>query len=152
MSDLDTFDRAILALLQNDNHTPLRVIAEQVHLSTAAVQRRIRSLQDRGIIAANIAVVAPDRVGKVITILVEVQAERTHLDTLDALRAHLSGPEIQQCYYVTGDADFVLVMNVADMSEYDAVCRRLFYENKDIKWFRTMVVMDRVKVGLSVPV
>ncbi len=152
MSDLDSFDRAILKVLQVDNRTPLRAIAEQVNLSTAAVQRRIRSLEDRGIITANIAVVDPSSVGRVITLLVEVQAERTQLDTLDSIRAKLSGPEVQQCYYVTGDADFLLVVTVASMVEYEALCRRLFYENTDVKWFRTMVVMDRVKVGLSVPV
>jgi DNA-binding Lrp family transcriptional regulator len=80
-----------------------------------------------------------------------VHAERTHLEDLDAMKAHLSGPEIQQCYYVTGDADFVLVVTVATMADYEALAGRLFYKNKNVKWFRSIVVMDRVKVGLTLP-
>ncbi|MBS0450021.1 MAG: Lrp/AsnC family transcriptional regulator [Proteobacteria bacterium] len=149
---LDAYDRQLLVILQKDNRTPLRVLAEQVHLSTAAVQRRIRRMEDAGVITANAAVVDPDKVGQAITILVEVHAERTQTPDLDAMKAALSGPEVQQCYYVTGDADFVLVLTVSTMAEYEALARRLFYDNKNVQWFRTVVVMDRVKVGLNVPV
>ena len=55
-ADLDAFDRAILALLQRDNLMPQRLIAEQVNLSAPAVQRRIKRLQETGVIAANVAV------------------------------------------------------------------------------------------------
>lgn len=68
------------------------------------------------------------------------------------MKAHLLGPEVQQCYYVTGDSDFVLVLTVATMAEYESIARRLFYEQKNIKWFRIIVVMDRVKIGLSLPI
>jgi len=150
--ELDSFDRAILNRLQADNTTPLRVIGEQVNLSTAATQRRIRRLEDRGVIQANTAVIDPESVGRPITILVEVQAERTRSADLDAMKGELSGPEVQQCYYVTGDADFMLVLTVASMADYEALARRLFYENPNVKLFKTIVVMDRVKVGLTVPI
>lgn len=70
---LDSFDRAILDLLQRDNTLPQREIAEAVHLSTPAVQRRIKRLQDSGVIAANVAVVAAAKVGRPLTIIVEVR-------------------------------------------------------------------------------
>lgn len=149
---LDGYDRQILNALQLDNRMPLRVIAEKVHLSTAAVQRRIRRMEDAGTISANVAVIDPDSVGQVITILVEVHAERTRSPDLAALKQTFSGPEIQQCYYVTGDADFVLVLTVSSMSEYELIARDLFDENENVKWFRTVVVMDRVKTGLTVPI
>jgi DNA-binding Lrp family transcriptional regulator len=148
---LDAFDRAILALLQVDTRTPLRRIGEQVHLSTAATQRRIRRLEEQGVIQAHTAVLDPASVGQAITLLVEVQAERTHGADLDAMKAAFSGPEIQQCYYVTGHADFMLVLTVATMADYEGLARRLFHENRNVKWFKTTVVMDRVKVGLAVP-
>ena len=151
-TDLDRFDHAILNRLQQNNTTPLRVISREVNLSTAAVQRRVRRLEELGVIQANAAVIDPVRVGLPITIIVEVYAERTHIDDLGAMKAHLSGPEIQQCYYVTGDADFVLVVTVPTMADYEALATRLFYENKNVKWFRSMVVMDRVKVGLTLPI
>lgn len=148
---LDSFDRQLLVELQQDNRTPLRVLADRVHLSTAAVQRRIRRMEDEGVISANTVVVDPDSVGKVITILVEVHADRVQVADMDALKKALSGPEVQQCYYVTGESDFVLVLTVNSMAEYDSHARRLFHSNPAIKWFRTIVVMERVKVSLAVP-
>jgi DNA-binding Lrp family transcriptional regulator len=149
---LDDFDRAILAIIQKNNLTPLRAIGAQVHLSAAAVQRRIQRMQEEGVIIANVAVVDPDKLGRPITILVEVHTERTPLDNLATMREALAAPGVQQCYFVTGDADFVLVLNVATMGEYHAWARSFFDANRNVKWYRTIVVMDRVKVGLEVPV
>jgi DNA-binding Lrp family transcriptional regulator len=118
---LDVFDRQLLLEVQQDNRMPLRLLAEKVHLSTAAVQRRIRRMEEAGVISSNVAVVSPPSVGKVITLLVEVQAERTQTADLDELKKSLSGPEVQQCYYVTGEADFMLVMTVHSMTEYEAL-------------------------------
>ncbi len=71
---------------------------------------------------------------------------------IDAVkREFASAPEVQQCYYVTGEADFVLVIVVPTMTDYEALTRRLFFGNDNVKRFRTLVAMDRVKVGLSVP-
>ncbi|MGF1724849.1 Lrp/AsnC family transcriptional regulator [Photobacterium nomapromontoriensis] len=149
---VDSFDRAILRILQKDNTTPLRVVAEQVHLSTASVQRRIKRLEDSGVIKANSAIIAPEKVGQIITILVEVHTVRTQASDMEEMKKLFSGPEIQQCYYVTGEADFMLVLTVANMAEYEAISGRLFYNNPNVKWFRTIVVMDRVKVSLDTPI
>ncbi len=147
---LDSYDYAILDVIQADNKTPLKTIAERVNLSTAAVQRRLRRLEDEGVITRNIAVIDPNAVGQPITIVVEVTTERTHIEALDAMRALFRTPEVQQCYYVTGEADFVLIVTVATMDEYEALARKLFYENRNVKMFRSMVALDRVKVGLGV--
>jgi DNA-binding Lrp family transcriptional regulator len=148
---LDKFDRAILELVQRDNTTALRLIAEQVNLSTAAVQRRIKRMEEKGIITGNVAIVDPTPVGRPITIIVEVMTERTSLDELEKMKAHFAVPEVQQCYYVTGEVDFVLVLTVASMQEYQVLARRLFAENANVTWFKTIVALDRVKVGLEVP-
>ncbi|EXJ12422.1 Lrp/AsnC family transcriptional regulator [Nitrincola nitratireducens] len=147
---LDKFDYALLERLQKDCHTPLRELAEVVHLSTASVQRRIQKLKEAGYIQANVAVLDPEKLGQVITIVVEVHAEKTQAADLDVLKKTFSGPEIQQCYYVTGDADFLLVLTVPSMSAFQAICDRLFHSNPNVKWFRTIVVLDRVKVGMEV--
>lgn len=152
-ADLDRFDFAILDILQRDNATPQRTIGEAVHLSAPAVQRRIKRLEESGVIQANVAVVDPALVGRPVTVLVEVQVESERVDLLDAAKASFAAaPEVQQCYYVTGEADFILVLTVATMGEYEAVTRRLFFENHNVKRFRTFVAMGRVKVGLSVPI
>jgi Lrp/AsnC family leucine-responsive transcriptional regulator len=152
-ADLDRFDLDILEILQRDNLTSQRAIGEAINLSAPAVQRRIKKMEEAGVIKANVAVIYPPSVGQAITILVEVHVESERIDLLDATKARLAAaPEVQQCYYVTGDADFILVVTVPTMSAYEALTRRLFFENANVKRFRTLVVMDRVKVGLTVPI
>ncbi|WP_447927528.1 Lrp/AsnC family transcriptional regulator [Vreelandella sp. EE27] len=147
---LDDYDRSLLKHLQQECQTPLRELAETVHLSTASVQRRIQRLKKEGYIKANVAVLDPDKLGQVITIFVEVRADKTHAADLDALKARFSGPEIQQCYYVTGEADFMLVLLVPSMRRFQQICDALFHENPNVKWFRTLVALDRVKSTLEV--
>lgn len=132
--DLDAFDRAILAILQKDNTTPQRAIGEAVNLSAPAVQRRIRRMEERGVIRANVALVDPAKVGHPITIFVEVEVESERAELIDAAkRGFAAVPEVQQCYYVTGEADFILVVTVATMADYEALTRRLFFENNNVK-------------------
>lgn len=96
---LDSFDRAILDLLQRDNTLPQREIAESVHLSTPAVQRRIKRLQDSGVIAANVAVVAAAKIGRPLTIIVEVRVVSEQRDRVAPFRRRVQDdPAVQQCY------------------------------------------------------
>lgn len=149
---LDSFDLAILSILQRDSSTPQRVIGEAVNLSAPAVQRRIRRMEEAGVIQAHVAIVDPAQVGQPITIFVEVEVISETAELIDAAkREFASAPEVQQCYYVTGEADFVLVVVVPTMTAYEALTRRLFFGNNNVKRFRTFVAMDRVKVGLTVP-
>ncbi|MDS7928338.1 Lrp/AsnC family transcriptional regulator [Acinetobacter sp. V102_4] len=148
---LDKFDLALLELLQKDCHIPLRELADAIHLSTASVQRRIQKLGENGYIIGNIAVLDPDKLNQVITILVEIRVNKTHATDLDDLKKSFSGPEIQQCYYVTGEADFMLVLLVPSMSRFQKICDELFHNNSNVEWFKTTVVLDRVKVTLEVP-
>jgi len=148
---LDEFDRKILAILQADNMTPQRTIGEAINLSAPAVQRRIKRLTEAGVIRANVAVVDPEAVGQPITIFVEIEVFSETAEQIESAKREFAGtPEIQQCYYVTGEADFILVVVVPTMADYEALTRRLFFGNNNVKRFRTFVAMDRVKVGLAV--
>jgi Lrp/AsnC family leucine-responsive transcriptional regulator len=149
---LDAFDLKILSLLQKDNMTPQREIGEAVNLSAPSVQRRIKRMTEDGVIRANVALVDPDAVGRSITIFVEVEVISETADQIDAAKLQFAAePAIQQCYYVTGEADFILVVLVSSMAEYEALTKRLFFGNNNVKRFRTSVSMDRIKVGLTVP-
>ena len=149
---LDRFDLAILDILQTDNTTPQRVIAQAVNLSAPAVQRRIKRLQDTGVIRANVAVLDPAKVGKPLTIVLEVHLDNERPDRTAPLRARIAAEDaVQQCYGVTGEADYLLVVTVASMEDYDALTRRLFEGDDNIKRFRTSVTLARLKTGLRVP-
>jgi DNA-binding Lrp family transcriptional regulator len=150
---LDNFDRAILRIVQQNAKTPQRKIAERVNLSPAAVQRRVAAMEDAGIIAANVAIVDTAAVGMAITSIVEVHLTDERIATVDAAKALFrTAPEVQQCYYVTGGISFVLVIVTPDMVAYEATTRRLFAENDAITSFRSLIVLDRVKVGAEIEI
>jgi len=150
---LDEFDRQILAILQKDNLTPQRKIGEAVNLSAPAVQRRIKRMTETGVIHANVAIVDPAALGHPITIFVEVEVISETAEQIEnAKREFAAIPEIQICYYVTGEADFVMMITVPSMAAYEALTKRLFFGNNNVKRFRSFVAMDRIKAGLGVPV
>lgn len=153
MTPLDDFDRAILRLLQRNNQTPQREIGAAVNLSAPSVQRRIKRMEEEGVIRANVAQLAPEAVGLPLTIVVEVELVSETPSDVDAAKASFrAAPEVQQCHYVTGQADFVLIVVVPNMAAYEDLTRRLFFQSGNVKKFRTMVSMDAVKVGTALAV
>ena len=149
--EVDSFDLKILRILQADNTTTHRRIGDEVALSPAAVHRRIRKLTEAGIIADNVSVIAPEKVGRPITIITDVSLERERASDLAALKKQfLNTPQVQQCYYVTGESDFILILNVKDMKEYEELTETLFFAHENIIRFRTYVAMDRVKTSMQV--
>lgn len=152
MTQLDEFDRKILQLVQVDNLMPQREISERVGLSAPAVARRLQRLRATGVIKRDIPVVNEGALGRPLTIVVEVATENERLDLIDEMkRRFASCPQVQQCYYVTGETDFILVMNVSDMDEYTSLTRQLFFKGGNVKSFRTCVAMEKVKTDGPVP-
>lgn len=150
MTPLDSFDLAILRILQRNNQTPQRQIGEAVNLSAPSVQRRIRRMEAAGVIAANAAQIAPEAVGLPLTIIVQVELLSETPGDIDAAKARFAAaPEVQQCHYVTGEADFVLILILDNMAAYEDFTRRMFFDAGNVKKFRTMVSMDRVKTGMA---
>ena len=150
--ELDQFDVAILRCLQDDNRRTSEAIGAAVGLSPTACQRRIKRLRAEGVIAAEVAVVSPDRLGGRMTLIVQAHLKHGRADIVDAFKREMQDvPEVQQCYYVTGEYDFILVVVVRDMADYERLTRRIFFDNPNIQRFHTSVVMDASKVGLSVP-
>lgn len=153
MQSLDGFDRGILRILQADNTTPQRDIGATVNLSAPSVQRRIRRMEEEGVITANMAQVSPEAIGLHLTIFVEVElVSETPAEIDRAKESSRSASEVQQCYYVTGGADFVLVVVVESMSAYEDFTRRCFFHSGNARKFRTFVSMDPVKRGTAIKI
>lgn len=153
MVELAPIDQTILQMMQTDKKPRLEDIAFQAGASVATVQRRIRHLKDKGVIQNEVTLIDPEAVGLTMTFLILVELERERLDKLDEFRRKiLAEPQIQQCYYITGEADFALIALAKDMKEYQKLIQKLFFDDTNVKRFRTSVVMDRTKVGLFVPV
>lgn len=150
---LDQYDLALLEAVQQDATTSQLDLGAQVNLSSAAVNRRLKKMHADGVIKKTVALVDPARLGYTLTVITEVEVESERLDLLDSMkRSFLACPEVQQCYYVAGECDFVLIMLVRDMEQYTELTRELFFENNNVKRFKTLVSMSTVKTGLIVPV
>ncbi|MBQ1497991.1 MAG: Lrp/AsnC family transcriptional regulator [Sphingomonas sp.] len=152
-SDLDPFDRRLLALVQRDAAQTAEALAGQVGLSASAVQRRLKRLRATGVILGEIAVVDPLKVGKPNFFLAALEIERERPELIARLRQWLAAEEqVQQVYYVTGTADFVLVVVAPDVGAYDALMSRLMADNPNVRRFTTNVALGVGKRGLLVPI
>ncbi len=148
---MDEKDIDILRLVQANARLTAERISEQVGLSPPAVQKRLKKLRETGVIEREIAVLSPSKLGREMTVIVEVKLERESRAQLDGFKRNMRAAAcVQQCYYTTGEADFVLILTVADIKEYEAFTQSHFFDESNINSFKTSVVMDRVKTSLDV--
>lgn len=153
MISLDRIDASILGVVQKNNRVTSEELGNTVGLSATACQRRLKALRKEGVIEGDVSIVSPKAVGRHVFMLVLVSLERERADIIDKFKKSIRNtPEVMTGYYVTGDSDFVLVITSKDMEDYERFTRRFFYENSDIKSFKTLVVMDRVKAGFELPI
>jgi Lrp/AsnC family leucine-responsive transcriptional regulator len=148
---MDTLDGKILALYQHDSRRVAASIGAEVGLSAAAVQRRLKRLRGNGTIAAEIAVLDNVAAGRPITCIVSVTLGSRAAD-IDRFARRIRGQaDVQQCYHVTGSIDFLLIVTAESMEAYRSFVRT-WLETPQVARYETHVVLDRVKVGLSLPI
>lgn len=152
-ADLDSFDRKILDRYQNDTRATAESIGKAVGLSAAAVQRRLKAMRESGVIVAEIAQIAPERVGYPLTCVVGVRLERdARAESVRFKKKMARNRNVQQCYSVTGEFDYILVVLARDVQDFDAFTQEALYDDENVRTFITFVSLDRVKVGLSTPI
>jgi len=148
---LDRIDRRILNQLQRNNQISNVDLADLVGLSPPACLRRTRRLREEGVICADVALIAPEVAGHNINIIVEVEMERDHLEFSKRFKEEIKkAPEVTQCYSVTGEVDFILVVSVSDMQAYDAFTERLLFSHPHMRKFRSLISLSRVKFETAV--
>jgi len=152
MDKIDSFDLKILKLIQENNKMTSEILAKEVGLSSSACQRRINSMRKEGIIEKDVSIINRKIIGRKITIVVQVLSDKEGIEYDEEFKkTMIKAPEVMQCYYVTGDYDYVLVATFKDMEEYEVFTKKYFLNNSNIKRFSSMVVMNRVKENLSIP-
>ncbi|WP_424940117.1 Lrp/AsnC family transcriptional regulator [Aliiroseovarius sp. S253] len=148
---MDDKDLHILRLVQGNARLTAETISERVGLSSAAVQKRLKKLKETGVIEREIAVLSPKKLDRDLTVIVEVILERENRQQLESFKKKMrTAPSVQQCYYTTGEADFLLILTVRDIKEYEAFTQEHFFDASNISRFKTSIVMDRVKCSLDV--
>lgn len=147
---LDNYDLNLLSLLQKDLRTSIEKLSETIGLSTASIQRRLKRLRDNKVISAEVAVVSPKAVGQLMTFIISVELERDNIESLRKFKKRIENePRIQQCYYVTGESDFILIICTRDMEAFERFTQELFFDVSNVRRYTTSVVMERTKVGLE---
>ncbi len=126
MSDLDAIDRKILAILQADSRVTMQELADQVGLSVSPCHRRVKLLEERGVITRYIAMVDQKSVGLPVSVFISIKLERQKEEDLNRFaRAISKWNEVLECYLMTGNRDYLLRVVTADLPSYEA-----FIKNK----------------------
>ncbi len=150
---IDDVDRKILGIVQQDARRSAESIGSDIGLSASAVQRRIARLREDGVITAEVAIVDPKSVGRSLTMIVDIEVERERPELMAVLKRWIAAePPIQEAWYVTGDGDFVLIVCMRDVEDYDALMQKLVAENPNVRRFRTRVALGTLKRGCAVPI
>lgn len=150
---LDGFDRQLLALVQEDSSRTAEELSAVIALSASAIQRRLKRLKGNGVIVRETAIVDPRKVGRTTFFIVSLQVERERPELLARLRAWFADEIlVQQAFYVTGEADFVLIVTAPDTETFDAFMARMMEDNTNIRRFTTNVTLGLVKRGLTLDV
>ncbi|WP_427914533.1 Lrp/AsnC family transcriptional regulator [Ramlibacter sp. MMS24-I3-19] len=154
---LDKLDKAILRALQDNGRETYDVVGEQVGLSPSAVLRRVKRLEESGIIDRYVALVRPESVGLGLTAYINVRLEK-HTEhhkrnPMDVFRASVqSWPEVVECVALTGEMDFLLRVVVEDMAHYSRFIMETLLKHPSVQDCKTSFVLDRVKTTTAVPV
>jgi Lrp/AsnC family leucine-responsive transcriptional regulator len=150
---LDEIDRKLLKLLQQDALASTDQMGGAAGLSPTAAKRRANRLRASGVIVKNTAVVNPDQLGFGVFTLVFINLERDRREIVNSFKQTIKNhPRILQGFYITGDADFVLLVVSKSLEDYENFTQEFFWDNSDIKSFKTMVVMDNIKLGVELPI
>jgi Lrp/AsnC family transcriptional regulator, leucine-responsive regulatory protein len=150
---LDSYDRAILAELQRDNTIPHRLIGRRVHLSAAAVNRRIRRMTAEGVIRANVAILDPASVGQALVVVIEIELSTHDAKTVQSAKALFQAHDaVRECYYVTGDVDIIAVLTVPDMAGYVRACGELLDGSPFVRRYKSFIVVESLKLAYQVPI
>lgn len=154
---LDKLDKSILRALQANGRETYDVIGEQVGLSPSAVLRRVKRLEEAGVIDRYVALVRPESVGLGLTAYINVRLEK-HTEShkrnpMDVFRASVQGwPEVVECAALTGEMDFLLRVVVADMAHYSRFIMDTLLKHPSVQDCKTSFVLDSVKATTAVPV
>ena len=153
---IDKLDKAILRRLQQDGRETYDRIGGKIGLSASAVLRRIRRMEQAGIVDRYVALLKPEAVGLGLTAYINVRLEK-HAEThkrnpMDLFRASVqTWPEVVECVALTGDMDYLLRVLVRDMAHYSRFIMETLLKHPSVEDCKTSFMLDRVKSTTALP-
>ncbi|QPF72450.1 Lrp/AsnC family transcriptional regulator [Roseateles sp. DAIF2] len=154
--EIDRFDKAtrqILEALQADSRQSTQALADKVGLSATPVWRRVKELEESGVIRRHVALVDRERLGLNICVLANVSLLRHSEGAVEAFEAMvITSPEIIECQAITGEADYVVKVVAPDMKAYDQFLQQKVFKVPGVASVRSNVVLREVKYETALPV
>jgi Lrp/AsnC family leucine-responsive transcriptional regulator len=153
---LDAIDLRLLDGLQRDASRTNQQLAADLHISPPTCLRRVQRLRGAGLIEREVALLSPERLAQVIghglQAVIEVSLDRQDADALDAFEARtVADDAVQQCWRVSPGPDFVLIVAVRDMPDYQALAQRLFTTDTNVRNVKAFFGLKRAKFEPRLP-
>jgi len=145
-------DRVILAELQRDSRLTMQQLADRVGMSSSACWRRVRSLEESGVIARYAAILDPKKAGFSLSSMTRVtlaRHEKQHVE--DFIKEVERHPEVLECFATSGEADFHLRVVVEDMDAYNAFLDNFIFRLPGVSQVRSDIVLKEIKADTALP-
>ena len=150
MAVLDDIDRRIVAALQAEGRLPMVDLAERVGLSPTPCQRRVKRLEDEGVIARYAALVSPEAMGVGLQALVEVTLDDHAEATVEAFETAIRArPEVVACYAMTGDMDFLVHVFAPNLARFSDFAMKALLRMPGVRGTRSSFIIQFVKSDLA---
>jgi Lrp/AsnC family leucine-responsive transcriptional regulator len=149
---LDAIDRKILDALQANGRLSNVELAERVGLSPSPCLRRVRLLEEAGVINRYVALLNQDAVGLPVSVFISIKLERQHEEDLDRFEAEVSRyPEVLECYLMTGTRDYLLRVATADLAAYERFLKTKLTRVENVASIESSFALRQVKYTNSLP-
>lgn len=153
MTELDAIDRKILAILQEDCRITMQDLAERVGLSASPCHRRIKILEEAGVIRRYIALVDQRKAGLPVSVFISIKLERQREKDLETFSKAISRwPEVLECYLMTGHRDYLLRVVVEDLAAYEKFLKQKLTLVPGVASIELSFALDQIKYSIAVPV
>jgi len=153
MHSLDAIDRKILGILQTDSRTTMQELADKVGLSVSPCHRRVKLMEERGVIARYIATVDQKSLGLHVSVFISIKLARQKEEDLNRFAKAISKwDEVLECYLMTGNRDYLLRVVAADLSSYEAFLKNKLTRLDGIASIESSFALSQVKYSIALPV
>lgn len=151
--DLDAIDARILFELQRNGRLPISDLADRVGLSASPCLRRVKILEERGVISGYVAVVDQNCVGLSVNVFASIRLERQREEELERFNAAVAQwPEVLECYLMTGTRDYLMRIVVGSLSEYEQFIKNKLSRLDGVASIESSFALSRVKHTTVVPI
>src|SRR5437660_1573433 len=153
MTSLDAIDRKILGHLQTDGRMTMQELADKVGLSVSPCHRRVKLLEERGVISRYVATVDQKALGLHVSVFISIKLARQKEEDLNRFaRAISKWDEVLECYLMTGNRDYLLRVVAADLSAYETFLKTKLTRLDGIASIESSFALSQVKYSIALPV